>query len=143
MGAVETQRPDLFRVVICGNPLLDMIRYHDFLIARLWIAEYGSSDDPEQFEYIHAYSPYHHVEDGAHYPATLILTSDSDTRVDPFHARKMTACLQAANASTHPQLLRFEFEAGHGVGMPVWKRIDRYTDIYSFIVWQLGMTLVD
>ncbi|MCK4656775.1 MAG: S9 family peptidase, partial [candidate division Zixibacteria bacterium] len=97
VGAVETQRPDLFKAVVCGNPLLDMIRYQDFLIAKLWIAEYGSSDDPDQFEYIYAYSPYHHVEDGTRYPATLTLTSDSDARVDPFHARKMTARLQAAN----------------------------------------------
>jgi prolyl oligopeptidase len=143
VGAVETQRPDLFKAVVCGNPLLDMIRYQNFLIAKLWIAEYGSSDDPDQFEYIYAYSPYHHVENGTRYPATLILTSDSDARVDPFHARKMTARLQAVNTSDAPQLLRFEFEAGHGAGMPIWKKIDRYTDIYSFVVWQLGVEIAD
>ncbi|MFH1893584.1 MAG: prolyl oligopeptidase family serine peptidase [Candidatus Zixiibacteriota bacterium] len=143
VGAVETQRPDLFKVVICSNPLLDMVRYHQFLIARLWIPEYGSADDPDQFDFIYAYSPYHHVVDGTAYPATLVLTSDSDSRVDPLHARKMVARLQAANASEHPQLLRFEFEAGHGQGMPMWKRTEQYTDIYSFIFWQLGMKLAE
>jgi len=143
VGAVETQRPDLFKAVICGNPLLDMVRYHHFLIARLWIPEYGSADDPDQFDFIYSYSPYHHVVDSTPYPATLILTSDSDSRVDPLHARKMVARLQAANKSDYPQLLRFEFEAGHGQGMPMWKRTERYTDIYSFIFWQLGMKLAE
>ncbi len=143
VGAAMTQRPDLFRVVICGNPLLDMIRYHMFLIAKLWIPEYGSSDDPQGFEWLYGYSPYHHVIDGVNYPATMILTSDSDSRVDPLHARKMIARLQAANASSHPQLLRFEFEAGHGAGTPTWKRAERYTDIYSFIAEQLHMQLVE
>jgi prolyl oligopeptidase len=143
VGAVEMQRPDLFRVVICSNPLLDMVRYHRFLIARLWIPEYGSADNPDQFDFIYAYSPYQHVVNGTAYPATLILTSDSDTRVDPLHARKMVARLQAANSSPYPQLLRFEFEAGHGQGMPMWKRTERYTDIYSFMFWQLGIDMAE
>lgn len=141
MGAALTQRPDLFRVVICANPLLDMVRYHKFLIAKLWIPEYGSAEDPTQFQWLHAYSPYHRVKDHTRYPATLLLTADSDTRVDPMHAKKMTARLQSATSSDAPILLRYETQAGHGVGTPLSKNIDRYTDIWSFIFWQLGIPL--
>jgi prolyl oligopeptidase len=139
MGAALTQRPDLFRVVICANPLLDMVRYHKFLIAKLWIPEYGSSEDSTQFQWLYAYSPYHRVRDHTPYPSTLILTSESDTRVDPMHAKKMTARLQSATSSDAPILLRYETQAGHGVGTPLSKDIDRYTDIWSFIFWQLGI----
>ncbi len=96
MGAALTQRPDLFRAVVCQVPLLDMLRYDKFLIARLWIPEYGSAEDPEQFKWLYAYSPYQHVKDGTAYPAVLIEAAESDSRVDPLHARKMTARLQAA-----------------------------------------------
>ena len=137
MGAVLTQRPELFRLVICGNPLLDMIRYHKFLIAKLWVPEYGSSEDSIQFKWLYAYSPYHRVKDGTPYPATLILTADSDTRVDPLHACKMTARLQAATSSDAPILLRYETQAGHGVGSPLSKNIEEYTDIWSFVFWQM------
>ena len=139
VGAAMVQRPDLFKAVICGNPLLDMIRYSRFLIAKLWIPEYGSSDDPEQFHWLYAYSPYHHVKDGIEYPASLVKTSESDTRVDPMHARKMAARLQAANSSANPQMLRFEFDTGHGQGMPTYLRIEDYTDSYAFLFWQLGV----
>ncbi|HEX6508615.1 MAG TPA: prolyl oligopeptidase family serine peptidase, partial [Chloroflexota bacterium] len=124
VGAAMTQRPDLFRAVVCQVPLLDMLRYHRFLIARLWIAEYGSADNPEQFPYIYAYSPYHHVREGERYPAVLFTTAESDSRVEPLHARKMAALLQAANASEHPILLRVETRAGHGVGKPLTKIIE-------------------
>jgi prolyl oligopeptidase len=139
MGAVLTQRPDLFRVVICANPLLDMIRYHKFLIAKLWVPEYGSAEDSTQFKWLYAYSPYHRVKDDTPYPATLILTADSDTRVDPLHARKMTARLQAATSSDAPILLRYETQAGHGVGSPLSKNVEEYTDIWSFVFWQMGI----
>ena len=99
MGAALTQRPDLFRAVVCQVPLLDMLRYHKFLIARLWIPEYGSADNAEQFKWLYAYSPYHHVKDGTAYPAVLIEAAESDGRVDPLHARKMAARLQAATSS--------------------------------------------
>ncbi len=141
-GAVLTQRPDLFRAAIVGVPLLDMIRYHKFRIAQLWIPEYGSSDDAEQFKWLYAYSPYHHVKDGTVYPATLIFTAESDTRVDPMHARKMTARLQAATAGdpvARPILLRLERNAGHGAGKPLAKVIAQYTDELSFLFGQLGM----
>jgi prolyl oligopeptidase len=139
-GATLTQRPELFRAVISGVPLLDMIRYHKFRIAQLWIPEYGSSDDPEQFKWLYAYSPYHHVKDGVAYPAVLIHTAESDTRVDPMHARKMTARLQAATSGAGPVLLRLESKAGHGAGKPVAKVIDQLVDEWSFLFTQLGMS---
>jgi prolyl oligopeptidase len=95
MGAMITQRPELFRAVICAVPLLDMLRYQNFQIAKLWIPEYGSSEDPKQFEWLYAYSPYHHVKAGTEYPAILFMTADTDTRVDPMHAKKMAALMQA------------------------------------------------
>ena len=120
-------------------PLLDMVRYHKFLIAKLWIPEYGSADEPEQFRWLHAYSPYHRVKDGARYPAMLLATAESDTRVDPLHARKMAARLQAATASDQPVLLRLETQAGHGAGKPRVKVLDELTDVWSFLFAQLGM----
>jgi prolyl oligopeptidase len=140
MGAMITQRPDLFRAVVCQVPLLDMLRYQNFQIAKLWIPEYGSADDPEQFKYIYAYSPYHHVQHGMGYPAVLFMTADTDTRVDPMHAKKMAARLQAANGGDRPILLRIEPRAGHGAGKPVSKLIEEQTDLYSFLFWQLGVT---
>ncbi len=139
MGAMITQRPDLFRAVICQVPLLDMLRYQNFQIAKLWIPEYGSSEDPKQFEWLYAYSPYHHVQKGTTYPAVLFMTADSDTRVDPMHAKKMTAELQSDNGGPHPILLRIETKAGHGAGKPISKLVEDWTDIYSFLFWQLGM----
>jgi prolyl oligopeptidase len=96
MGAMITQRPDLFRAVVCQVPLLDMLHYQDFQIAKLWIPEYGSAENEEQFKWLYAYSPYHHVKAGTEYPAILFMTADSDTRVDPMHAKKMAALMQAS-----------------------------------------------
>ncbi len=139
MGAAITQRPDLFRAVICQVPLLDMLRYQNFQIAKLWIPEYGSSADPKQFQWLYAYSPYHHVKKGTDYPAILFMTADTDTRVDPMHAKKMTALLQADNGGPNPILLRIEPKAGHGAGKPISKLVEEWTDIYSFLFWQLGV----
>jgi len=139
MGAALTQRPDLFRAVVCQVPLLDMLRYQNFQIAKLWIPEYGSSADPKQFHWLYAYSPYQHVKAGTSYPAVLFMTAESDTRVDPMHAKKMTAELQAANGGPNPVLLRIETKAGHGAGKPISKLVDEWTDIYSFLFWQLGI----
>jgi prolyl oligopeptidase len=143
MGAALTQRPDLFRAVVCQVPLLDMLRYQNFQIAKLWIPEYGSSDNPTQFEYLYAYSPYHHVKPGTRYPAVLFMTAESDTRVDPMHAVKMAALLQAesANGPEQPILLRVDSKAGHGVGKPVTKLVDDAVDVWSFLFWQLGVKL--
>jgi len=141
MGAALTQRPDLFRAVVCQVPLLDMLRYQKFQIAKLWIPEYGSADDPKQFEWLYAYSPYQHVKEGTLYPAVLFMTADSDTRVDPLHAKKMTALLQAqaANKADRPILLRVDTKAGHGVGKPVAKILEDHVDFWSFVFWQLGV----
>src|SRR5437588_5060662 len=111
VGAALTQRPELFRAVVCQVPLLDMVRYHKFLIARLWIPEYGSADDAQQFKWLYAYSPYHHVKDGTAYPAVLIEAAESDSRVDALHARKMAARLPAATSSDQPSSLRLETKA--------------------------------
>ncbi len=141
MGAVLTQRPELFRAVVVQVPLLDMLRYHHFLIARLWIPEYGSPDDPEQFRWLRAYSPYHHVRDGVQYPAVLLATAESDTRVDPMHARKMAARLQEASSGRWPVLLRLEARAGHGAGKPLSKVLDELTDTWTFVFRELGIEL--
>lgn len=143
VGAALTQRPDLFRAVVCQVPLLDMLRYQNLRIARLWIAEYGSAEDSAQFKWLYAYSPYHRVRDGEHYPATFLLTANGDSRVDPMHARKMAARLQAANASDAPILLRVETAAGHGQGKPRNKQVDEATDVWSFLFAQLGVSPPD
>ncbi len=143
MGAMITQRPDLFRAVVCQVPLLDMLRYQNFQIAKLWIPEYGTADNPDQFKWLYAYSPYHHVKEGTEYPAILFMTADTDTRVDPMHAKKMAAEMQAeaknGTSKTRPILLRIESKAGHGAGKPVTKQIEEFTDVYSFLFWQLGV----
>ncbi len=141
MGAAVTQRPDLCRAVVCAVPLLDMLRYQLFLIGALWVPEYGDPAQTADFAVLHAYSPYHHVQPGTDYPATIITTAESDSRVDPMHARKFAAALQAATASPddRPVLLRIETRAGHGVGKPAWKQADEGADLWSFVFWQLGM----
>jgi prolyl oligopeptidase len=141
VGAAITQRPELYRAAVCAVPLLDMLRYQNFQIARLWIPEYGTAEAPEQFRFLHAYSPYHHVREHTAYPAILLTTAESDSRVDPMHARKMTALLQAATSTgaARPILLRTETKAGHGIGKPVSKQIDEATDVWTFLLWQLGL----
>ncbi len=132
-----TQRPDLCRAVVSSVPLADMLRYHLFQIARLWIPEYGCSEDEEQYGWLKAYSPYHNVVEGTEYPAVLIMTGEGDTRVDPLHARKMAARLEASTGSDHPVLLRVERKAGHGQGMPLKKAIEVQVDLHCFLEWQL------
>ena len=143
VGAALTERPDLFRAVICQVPLLDMLRYQNFQIAKLWIPEYGSAENAEQFRWLYRYSPYHRVKQGTEYPATMFMTADTDTRVDPMHAKKMTALLQAraTNGQSYerPILLRLDIKAGHGAGKPVSKQVDELTDMFSFLFWQLGI----
>ncbi len=139
VGAALTQRPDLFQAVICSVPLLDMVRYHQFLVASFWVPEYGSSEDPDQFRFLYEYSPYHRVKPGTDYPAVLFDTGDSDTRVSPLHARKMTALLQASQAGDRPVLLRYDTKGGHSGGTPTSKQIENLTDRFSFLYWQLGV----
>ena len=140
MGAAMTQRPDLFGAIVCGYPLLDMVRYHKFLVARYWVTEYGSSDDAAQFPALYAYSPYHHVVKGTKYPAILFLTGDSDTRVAPLHARKMTAEMQAAQGGDKPILLLYDTKLGHSEGRPVSKIIEEDTQVLDFLFWQVGVS---
>ncbi len=140
-GAALTQRPELFGAVYCAVPLLDMLRYQSFLIARFWIAEYGSAEDVAQYRWLRAYSPYHHVRAGVRYPAVLFTTAEGDSRVDPMHARKMTALMQAATAEDPDAvvLLRVERDAGHGVGKPLDKQVEDLADQYTFFAWRLGL----
>ncbi len=140
MGAAMTQRPDLFGAIVCGYPLLDMVRYQKFLVARFWVPEYGSSDDPKQFPFLYAYSPYHHVIKGTIYPAVLFLTGDSDTRVAPLHARKMAAEMQAAQGGDKPILLMYDTKLGHSEGRPVSKIIEEDTDVLQFLFAQVGLS---
>lgn len=140
VGAALTQRPGAYRAVWCAVPLLDMIRFPQFLIARLWTDEYGDPDVAEEFAWLHAYSPYHRVSDGTGYPAVLFTTAEGDTRVDPLHARKMAALLQhaAADQDEHPILLMQEGRAGHGAGKPVAMQAAERADALAFFTWQLG-----
>src|SRR5262249_32831899 len=131
------QRPDLFRAVLCVGPLLDMLRYHLFDRAAIWIDEYGCAENKEDFFTLHKTSPYHAVHDGPHYPAILIVSGDSDTRCNPLHARKMTARLQAATSSHHPILLKYNREWGHTPVQPMTIRIDSLTSRLAFICHEL------
>jgi prolyl oligopeptidase len=138
VGAAMVQRPELFRAVACHVPLLDMLRYHRFGAGKTWISEYGSADDPQQFRAIYAYSPYHHVG-RASYPALLMMSADSDDRVDPMHARKFTAAVQQATTSGRPVLLRVESKAGHGGGDMIKKQVEADADEYTFLLAQVGV----
>ena len=141
MGAAITQRPDLARAVHCAVPLLDMVRYHLHLIGKLWTPEYGDPDVAEELEWVLGYSPYHHVVPGTCYPAVLFTAAEGDGRVDPNHARKMTAALQWATScgDEHPIFLRQEDRAGHGAGKPLEKQADELADVLAFLWWQLGI----
>ena len=137
VGAVITQRPDLFAVALCEVPLLDMVRYHLFGSGQTWIEEYGSADDEGDFNALLSYSPYHHVRPGTNYPATLLLSADSDDRVDPMHARKFAAELQWASHGG-PVLLRVEKNAGHGGADLVKANVERIADEYAFALQAMG-----
>lgn len=141
-GAMITQRPDLFKAVICDVPLLDMLRYQNFLMARYWVPEYGTSEKPEEFEFLRKYSPYQQVKSDVTYPAILLTAGENDARVHPLHARKMAAALQnipTADANSRPTLLWVDRQAGHGAGKPLSAQIQEIVDERIFIMWQLGM----
>jgi prolyl oligopeptidase len=133
MGAAMTQRPEMFGAIWCGYPLLDMIRFQNFLVGRWWTAEYGSSEKADQFPYLLKYSPYHNVQKGVKYPAIMFNTGDSDTRVDPLHARKMTALMQADTTSDRPVLLHYELKAGHSAGVSITQLVNDTADELSFL----------
>jgi prolyl oligopeptidase len=139
VGAATVQAPELFKAVECAVPLLDMVNYHKFGLANIWAEEYGSSDDSAQFRYIYAYSPYQNVKDSLRYPAMLITGSENDARVDPLHARKMTARLQEADAGGGPILLLVRKASGHGGGTTITTQIEQRSLSLAFLMDQLGM----
>jgi prolyl oligopeptidase len=141
IGAVLNQRPDLFGAALPAVGVMDMLRFPKFTIGWAWTSDYGSPDNPDEFKAIYAYSPYHNVKTGTKYPATLVTTADHDDRVFPAHSFKYTAAMQAAQAGDAPVLIRIETKAGHGAGKPTSKQIDEVTDIYGFLVKNLGMNV--
>jgi prolyl oligopeptidase len=143
VAAALIQRPDLFRAGVSAVPLCDMLRYHRFRIGKLWITEYGDPEDAAAFRYLYAYSPYHRVVDGTRYPAVLFTTAESDSRVDPMHARKMAARMQEAEAGlaegeARPVLLRVESKAGHGAGKPIAKVAVEIAESLGFLLHEIG-----
>ena len=140
VGACVTQRPDLFKVCIPQVGVMDMLRYHKFTIGWNWAPDYGTSEDSkEMFEYLYSYSPLHNLKKGVSYPATLVTTADHDDRVVPAHSFKFAATLQECQGGTAPVLIRIDSKAGHGGGKPLAKQLEEQADIYSFIMWNLGM----
>ncbi|MFH1748997.1 MAG: prolyl oligopeptidase family serine peptidase [Planctomycetota bacterium] len=139
IGAAVTQRPDLFQAALSQVPLMDMLRFHLWGMGAQWVHEYGDPENPAEFKWVHAYSPYHNIKPGTDYPATLIVTAEADNRVDTAHSFKMTAALQAATSGTRPILLRCERKAGHGAGKPLSMRIQNQSEDWAFLMWQLGM----
>ena len=138
IGAVMTQRPDIAKVAIPTVGVLDMLRFHLFTIGRAWTVDYGCSENKEEFECLYKYSPLHNVKPAA-YPATLILTGDHDDRVVPAHSFKFTAVLQKNNTGPNPTLIRIDTNAGHGAGKPTTKQIEEFTDMWSFVFYNLGV----
>lgn len=139
VGAVMTQRPDLFKVALPAVGVLDMLRYHKFTVGWGWAVEYGNADSAKQFPYLYKYSPYHNLKQGVSYPATLVTTADHDDRVVPAHSFKFAARLQEYHTGANPVLIRVDVNAGHGAGKPTSKQIDEATDIWSFVMYNLGM----
>jgi prolyl oligopeptidase len=139
MGAITTQRPDLFKAVVCGVPLLDMIRYHKFLIARFWIPEYGDPDKKEDFEFLMKYSPYQNIRQEVNYPTMFVFAGENDSRVDPLHAKKFVAAMQSRPAQKNPIMLFMEFDSGHGSGKSVAKQAEDMAIQWRFVMNQLGM----
>jgi prolyl oligopeptidase len=139
VGAVMTQRPDLFGACLPAVGVMDMLRFHKFTEGRTWVDDYGSSDDPEQFKALYAYSPYHNLKPGVHYPATLVTTADTDDRVVPGHSFKFAAALQHDQGGDAPVLISISQRAGHGAGKPTMKRIVETGDAWAFLAKNLGM----
>jgi len=139
VGACLTQRPELFGAAVPSVGVMDMLRFHKFTIGWAWVSDYGSADDPEQFQTLYHYSPLHNLKPGTRYPATLVVTGDHDDRVVPGHSFKFAAALQAAQAGDAPTLIRIQTKAGHGLGKPTAILIEEATDVYAFLVEVLGI----
>ncbi|MEO6991106.1 MAG: prolyl oligopeptidase family serine peptidase, partial [Candidatus Baltobacteraceae bacterium] len=142
VAAAAVQRPDLARAVVCAVPLTDMLRFPRFLLGRLWVDEYGDPDDANDFPHLFAYSPYHNVREGVAYPSMLIVSAEADSRVDPAHARKFAARLQAASSSGRPVYVYVEAQAGHGAGKPRTKLVEELVDRWSYFGNELGVTFL-
>ncbi|MCA9265499.1 MAG: S9 family peptidase [Planctomycetales bacterium] len=141
VGACMTQRPDLYAACLPGVGVMDMLRFHQFTAGRYWVDDYGSADDPTEFQALLAYSPYHNIKPQTKYPATMVTTADTDDRVVPGHSFKFAAALQAAQAGDAPVIIRIETRAGHGAGTPVSKLIEEVADAWAFLASNLGMEL--
>ncbi len=140
VGACMTQRPELYKVALPFVGVMDMLRYHKFTIGWAWAGDYGTSEESEEmFSYLYGYSPVHTIKEGVNYPATLVITADHDDRVVPAHSFKYMATLQEKTLGKNPALIRIETRAGHGAGKPTSKRIEETTDVYSFMIYNLGM----
>ncbi|MEK7795087.1 MAG: prolyl oligopeptidase family serine peptidase, partial [Candidatus Hydrogenedentota bacterium] len=140
VGAVMTQRPELFGVALPAVGVMDMLRFHQFTAGRFWVDDYGSADDSEQFKALYAYSPYQNIKEGVKYPPTLVTTADTDDRVVPGHSFKFAAALQRSQADPNaPVLIRVETRAGHGAGKPTTKTIEEIADQYAFTLYHLKL----
>ncbi|MDX2285561.1 MAG: prolyl oligopeptidase family serine peptidase [Bacteroidia bacterium] len=141
VGACANQRPDLFQVALPAVGVMDMLRYHKFTVGWGWIPEYGCADSSEaEFKYLSAYSPYHNLKPGVHYPATFVTTADHDDRVVPAHSFKYAARIQEVQSGPRPVLIRIETDAGHGAGKPISKVLDEDADEWAFMLWNMGIT---
>lgn len=141
VGAVVNQRPDLFKVAFPQVGVMDMLRFHKFTIGWAWVSEYGSSDNPDQFKFLYAYSPLHNIKQRNNYPATLVTTADHDDRVVPAHSFKYSATLQENNVGKNPTLIRIETKVGHGAGTSTSKTIELYADMWSFMFYNMGINI--
>ena len=142
VGACMTQRPDLYAACLPAVGVMDMLRFHQFTAGRFWTDDYGCADNPEEFKALRAYSPYHNLQGGVQYPATLVTTADTDDRVVPGHSFKFAAQLQASQSGTAPTLIRIETRAGHGSGKPTAKIIEEAADQWAFLAKNLGMKIM-
>lgn len=142
VGAAMTQRPELFAVALPAVGVMDMLRYHKFTVGKGWIPEYGSSEDPDMYPLLRAYSPLHNLKDGTAYPATMVTTADHDDRVVPAHSFKFAARLQEAHAGKSPVLIRIDTDAGHGAGKPISKTIKEQADYWSFFFYNTKSPVV-
>jgi len=140
IGAVENQRPELFKVCFPAVGVMDMLRFHKFTVGAAWVTEYGSSDNETDFKNLYSYSPLHNIKEGINYPATFVTTADHDDRVVPLHSFKYIATLQEKYKGPNPVLIRIETKAGHGNGKPTSKLIDELTDSWSFMFYEMGIT---
>ncbi len=143
VGATITQHPEMFAAALPGVGVMDMLRFHKFTIGWAWVSDYGSSDNPEEFKALRAYSPLHNFKPDTEYPATMVFTADHDDRVVPLHSFKFAAELQHSHKGENPVLIRIETKAGHGAGKPTSKRIEQWADLWGFLVANLDMKIGD